>query len=119
MDTENALTPELQNTHINIVSSHQGKNEKLAWKRKIKKMEGFIAELGDYEEAILELVKAKQPTIDDINKLRLEMVRDCIHPKDHLLHHGTHLECKFCNRKISIPKIAKVTTMSDLDSDDE
>lgn len=113
---DNKVSSELQAIHFNIVSSHQGKNDKLAWKRKVKKMEGLISDISHYEEEILKIVMAKQPIMDDINKLRIEMVRDCIHPKDHLVHHGTYITCKFCERNISIPRIPQTAVES---SDDE
>jgi hypothetical protein len=112
------VTPELQAKHIAAVSSHHGKNEKLAWKRKIKKMEGIIAEIGKFEEQILEIVKQKQPLMDDIALLRAEMVRECIHPRDHLVHMGTMLTCKFCNNNISIPRIFSQTLKVE-ESEDE
>lgn len=101
------VTIELAQKHITAVSSHHGKNEKLAWKRKVKKMMGLIQEVGVVEQEILELVLKKQPTLDEIAMLRAEMTKECIHPKDHLVHLGTYLICKFCDNKISIPRILK------------
>ena len=113
METENLdlfaepVTPELAAKHIAAVAAHHGKNEKLAWKRKVKKMMGLIQDVGVVEQEILELVLKKQPTLDEIAILRAEMTKECIHPKDHLVHLGTYLVCKFCDRKISIPRILK------------
>lgn len=101
------VTPELANRHIAAVAAHHGKNEKLAWKRRVKKMMGLIAEVGLVEERILALVLEKQPTLDEIAVLRAEMTKECIHPKDHLVHLGTCLMCKFCDKRISIPRILK------------
>jgi hypothetical protein len=50
------VTPELANKHIAAVAAHHGKNEKLAWKRKVKKMMGLIEEVGVVEQEILALV---------------------------------------------------------------
>jgi hypothetical protein len=99
------VTPALAKLHINAVVSHHGKNEKLAWKRRVKKMMGLIDEMKVVDEQILELSRSKQPTIDEVALLRSEMVKECIHPRDHLVHAGTFLLCKFCERRISIPRI--------------
>jgi hypothetical protein len=101
------VTPELAAKHIAAVAAHHGKNEKLAWKRKVKKMMGLIDEVGVVEQEILELVLKKQPTLDEIAILRAEMTKECIHPKDHLVHLTTCLMCKFCDKRISIPRILK------------
>lgn len=100
-------TPQLAARHIAAVAAHHGKNEKLAWKRKVKKMMGLISEVGVFEQQILELIRNKQPILDDIAVLRSEMMKECIHPKDHLVHHDSYLFCKFCEKKISIPRILK------------
>lgn len=101
------VTAELAAKHIAAVAAHHGKNEKLAWKRKVKKMMGLIEQVGFVEQEILELSLKKQPTLDEISVLRAEMIKECIHPKDHLVHLGTCLLCKFCENKISIPRILK------------
>lgn len=98
---------EEQAKHISAVAAHHGKNEKLAWKRKVKKMDGLFSQLHVFEERILAIVKEKEPLMDDVALLRSEMVKECIHPKDHLVHMNTHLLCKFCEKKISIPRILK------------
>lgn len=105
---QETVTPELAAKHIAAVAAHHGKNEKLAWKRKQKKMGVYIENISVFELKILELIKEKQPILDDIAALRLEMVKECIHPKDNLVHMGTYLICKFCNNKISIPRILTV-----------
>jgi hypothetical protein len=101
------VTQELALRHINAVAAHHGKNEKLAWKRKVKKMTGLICDVGIIEQQILELIAEKQPTLDAIAMLRAEMTKECIHPKDHLVHLTSYLLCKFCENKISIPRILK------------
>lgn len=101
------LTPELIAKQLSTVALHHGKNEKLAFNRKIKKMEGLIESIRDYEQMILDIVKNKQPIADDIRELRAEMVKECIHPKDHLIHCGTYIFCKFCEKKISLPRLLK------------
>ena len=58
------VTPELAAKHIAAVAAHHGKNEKLAWKRKVKKMMGLIGEVGIVEQEILELVLKPRLVID-------------------------------------------------------
>lgn len=111
------VAPELAAKHIAAVAAHHGKNEKLAWKRKIKKMAGLIESVAVVEEEILTLVLKKQPTLDEIAILRAEMVKECIHPKDHLAHLDSYLLCKFCDRKISIPRIIKAEPVEDVSED--
>lgn len=113
------VTPELAQKHIAAVAAHHGKNEKLAWKRKVKKMTGLIADVSVVEQQILELIADKQPTLDAIAMLRAEMTKECIHPKDHLVHLTNYLLCKFCENKISIPRILKDEVVEDSDSEDD
>lgn len=113
------VTPELKAKHIAAVASHPGKNEKLAWKRKVKKMDDLIEKVGEVEKEIMALVLKKQPTLDEIAVLRAEMVKECIHPKDHLVHLDTYLICKFCNSKISIPRIISERNTEDNSDESE
>lgn len=128
MDNETSLnldlfakpaTPEDQAKHIQAVSSHHGKNAKLAWNRKIKKMSSLIDEVNVLQEKILELTREQQPTLDEIALLRAEMIKECVHPKDHLVHLNTYLMCKFCERKISIPRIVKAVVEEDADESED
>lgn len=110
---QEAVTPELAAKHIAAVAAHHGKNEKLAWKRKVKKMMVLIENVGVFENKILELIKDKQPILDEIALLRAEMTKECVHPKDHLVHVQTYLICKFCENRISIPRILKAEEPED------
>jgi hypothetical protein len=74
--------------------------EKLAWRRKYKKMQAMLEELQPIEEQIIQLYEKKQPIFDKIQELREVMTEECIHPKEYLAHRGTHIECKFCNKLI-------------------
>ena len=47
------------------------------------------------------------PIMDEINALRSEMVKECVHPIDDLVYKETHIECKFCNGKIGVPSDAE------------
>lgn len=94
------LTEDEVNEQLSAVSGFANNAEKLAWRRKLKKMQDFLEELSPLEEQILQLYAAKQPIMDKIEKLRAAMIEECIHPSEYLAHRGTHVECKFCNKLI-------------------
>ena len=94
------LTEEQVKKELNDVSRFPENADKLAWRRKMEKMNKFLEELKPIEEEIFELYEKKIPIMDRISKLRKVMVDECIHPKDQLVHKGTHIECKFCNKII-------------------
>jgi len=86
------------------ISNHADRSEKTAWKRKLVNMERLIEELRPVEEKILGIIKnEKQPILDQIQALRQEMVKDCVHPFEHLIQKDGYVECKFCNRRIKVP----------------
>lgn len=95
------LTEEDVQKDLSSVAGFADNAEKLAWRRKLKKMEALLEdELQPIEDKILELYAEKQPIMDKISKLRQEMAAECIHPREYLVHRGTHVECKFCNKII-------------------
>lgn len=84
------------------ISNHADRSEKTAWKRKLANMEKLIEKLRPIEEKILNIIKEeKQTMLDEIQSLRQEMVKDCIHPYEHLVQKDGYVECKFCNRRIN------------------
>jgi len=84
------------------ISNHADRSEKTAWKRKLANMEKLIEKLRPIEAKILNIIKEeKQPMLDEILSLRKEMVKDCIHPYEHLVQKDGYVECKFCNRRIN------------------
>lgn len=87
---------------LDTVANYSDKNEKLSWKRKMKKLSDLVDDLRPYEEEILKLVLKKQPIMDKIDQLRDVMVKECIHPIDYLSHRGDHILCKFCNSRIKV-----------------
>ena len=95
------LTEEDVKKDLEAIYGFSDNSEKLSWRRKYKKMLAFIEELKPLEEEMMRLHMEKMPILDSIEEIREEMVKVCIHPKDFLVHHGTHVECKFCNKKIS------------------
>lgn len=98
-------TPEVAAKQLDAIALHAEKNERLSWTRNYKKLQGLVTELAPYEEKMLELILAKQNIVDEIAVLRESMVKICVHPKDSLAHHDTYAECRFCNRKISLPAV--------------
>lgn len=96
-------TPEQANERIlfESISNHANRSEKTAWKRKLVNMEKLIETIRPIEEKILDIIKdEKQPILDDIQALRQEMVKECIHPYEHLVQKDGYVECKFCNKRI-------------------
>ena len=86
------------------ISNFANRSEKTAWKRKLANMDKFIEQLKPVEEKILTIIKEeKQPLLDQVYKLRQEMVKECIHPYEHLVQKDGYVECKFCNRRIRVP----------------
>lgn len=94
------LTEDDVNQDLTNVAGFADNAEKLAWRRKLKKMETYLEDLQPFEDRILEIYMEKQPLMDKIEKVRQEMTEECIHPKEYLVHRGTHVECKFCNKLI-------------------
>jgi DNA-binding protein H-NS len=97
------LSKEQLEEDLKVIHKNTDKNEKLAWVRKRKRLEEVVQkELQPIEDQIIDLINKKQPVIQEINDLRKVMIKDCVHPEDYLVHHGAHIECKFCDRKIYI-----------------
>lgn len=94
------LTEKDVSDQLSTVSGFANNAEKLSWRRKLKKMHQLIDDLRPFEEEILRLHAKKQPIMDKIQKIRNSMSEECIHPKEYLVHRGTHVECKFCNKLI-------------------
>lgn len=94
------LTEDQANKEVDDVAKFADNAEKLSWRRKLKKLEALVDDLRPYEEEILKLHQEKMPIMDKIEKLRRVMIDECIHPKDQLVHKGTHIECKFCDKII-------------------
>jgi hypothetical protein len=83
------------------ISNHANRSEKTAWKRKLVNMEKLIETIRPIEEKILNIIfDEKQPILDDIQAIRQEMVKECIHPYEHLVQKDGYVECKFCNKRI-------------------
>lgn len=93
-----------QERDLKNVANIKDKNEKLSWTRRQKKIEEMVLEMRPIEDEILALVAKRQVVLDKIGLLRKQMVKECIHPKNSLVHKSTYIDCKFCNAKLSIPR---------------
>ena len=86
------------------IANHANRSEKTAWKRKLTNMEALMEKLHPIEEKILQIITdEKQPLLDEIAELRGVMVKECIHPYEHLVKKDGFVECKFCGKKLKVP----------------
>lgn len=90
------------------ISNNANRSEKTSWNRKMDNMVKLLAELRPIEDKIVELHEKKIPLFDEIQTLRKEMVKDCVHPYEYVLVEKDHAVCKFCERKISLPNIEEM-----------
>lgn len=98
-------TPEEVQQDLNTISTVKNKNERLSWKRKYDRLQEMISnEIKPLEDLLLKTLESKMHAMDRVEELRKQMVKECIHPKNNLVHKGDHVECKFCNTKLSLPK---------------
>lgn len=85
------------------VVNHASKNDRIAWNRKYKKMKTIIDEsIVPLENKILELTMQKMSIMDDIVSLRDTLRKECVHPREFLLHRESHILCKFCESKLNV-----------------
>ena len=89
---------------LESIANNSDRSEKTSWNRKMDNMVKLISRLSPVEDQIAELEAKKIPILDDVQALRQVMVKECIHPYDHLTYFDNHVTCKFCTRKISIPR---------------
>lgn len=98
------LTEQEKENQLITVSRMKNNNEKLSWKRKYEKMQTIINELDETNKKIQSLENEREEVYSRILVLRNTMIKECIHPLDHLIHKNDYIECKFCNVKLSLPK---------------
>ena len=89
-----------QKKQLSAISNFRNKNEKASWMRKKRNLETLVEELTPLEEELRTITQTKEEIIDKINAIRDEMIVECIHPLDYLVHHGTHVVCRFCETKL-------------------
>lgn len=89
------------------ISNAANRSEKTSWNRKMDNMVKLLAALRPIEDQIIELQAKKIPLFDEIQVLRTQMFKDCIHPFEYLIVNSDYVVCKFCNKHLSIPKISE------------
>lgn len=87
------------------IANAANRSEKTSWNRKMDNMVKLLAALRPIEDQIIDLQAKKIPLFDEIQALRVQMVNECVHPFEYLLVKETCVECKFCSKQLSIPKI--------------
>lgn len=92
---------------LEAVADNATRGEKVSWERKADNMQKLVADLAPIEEQIVELMGKKTPIFDEIQNIRTEMVRDCVHPYEQLVFSSTddnkeYILCKFCNKIFSV-----------------
>lgn len=86
------MTPERQ---LKKIVACKEKKDKIYWARLQEKMDILISQI--------DLLESKKiPILEEVQTLRAEMLKLCIHPKKMLVVKETHILCKFCERKISL-----------------
>jgi predicted nucleic acid-binding Zn-ribbon protein len=85
---------------LEIIANHATRSEKTAWERKRNNMDKLVKQLRPLEDKIMEIRAKMNPIYDEIATLRNDMVEDCIHPYDMLVHQGDHIDCKFCGKSL-------------------
>lgn len=107
------------------ISNHATRSEKVSWERQYGNMQKLLTEkLQPIESKILDLIGEKNKIFDEIVVLRDDLVRDCIHPFEHvvedapstsassidsitILRPGITYVCSFCNKKVALNDITK------------
>lgn len=89
-----------QKKQLSAISNFRNKNEKASWMRKKRNLETLVEEISLLEDDLRAITQQKQEIIDKINVIRDEMIVECIHPLDYLVHHGTYVICRFCETKL-------------------
>lgn len=89
------------------VANHATRSEKTAWHRKYKNMQAYVNSINEIENSILDLMEQKQQIVDKMETIRLTMIDECIHPVELLMFKENHIDCKFCNKQLSIPNVNK------------
>lgn len=88
-----------------VISNNANRSEKTSWNRKMDNMVKLMSQLRPIEEKIIELQNEKIPLFDEIQKLRLTMINECVHPYSHLVVLEDSIECKFCSKRMSVPNV--------------
>lgn len=102
------------------ISNHATRSEKVSWERQYGNMQKLLTDkLQPIENKILDLIGQKNKVFDEIVVLRDELIRDCIHPFEHVVEdplvegvvttvgHSGIYTCKFCNKKVALNDVTK------------
>lgn len=86
------------------IADNATRSEKVSWDRKMDNMVKLLAKLRPIEEQIIDLLAQKGPLLDEVQELRRDMVKECVHPYTHLTFNDNDntIVCKFCERKFAI-----------------
>ena len=93
------------------ISNHATRSEKVSWERQFGNMQKLLeTKIQPLENQIIALMAEKSEYIDEMVAIRDELVRDCIHPFEHVVEHQDHpgiYTCKFCDKKVALNDITK------------
>lgn len=104
------------------ISNHATRSEKVSWERQFGNMQKILeTQLQPLENKILDLIVEKNAIYDEMAAIRDELIRDCIHPFEHVTEdplveglivgagvgHSGIYTCKFCNKKVALNDITK------------
>lgn len=98
---------------LDAIADKASRSEKVSWNRKMDNMVKLLSKIGPIEKkrtAVLAKINEAQYELRDLDEewikmydevaiLRNEMVEECVHPFDQLVHKQDHIECKFCYRR--------------------
>lgn len=88
---------------LEYISNFSTRSDKTSWNRKLDNMVKLMSQLTPIEDKIMQIMaEEKQPLLDEIQELRLTMIKECVHPFEQLVEHDNHIECKFCTRHFNI-----------------
>ena len=103
---ENETEKELkQRQMFETIANNATRSEKTSWNRKMDNMVKLLAKLRPIQQQIIDLEVQKLPIMDEVDALRQEMVKECIHPYDSLVEKDNYIECKFCYKRLGLPVI--------------
>lgn len=98
-----------QHKAMDAISNHATRSEKTAWNRQYDNLTKLVRRLEPIEDKLMALQTEKVKIFDELLVLRKELVDGCVHPFEQLVTHDDYVICKFCERKMVLPKNGKET----------
>lgn len=98
---------------IERVANTANRSEKTSWQRKQRNMDDLLKQIRPIEDKILSMQAQLQPIYDAVAMLRTVMVNECIHPQDYLVIKEGFVECKFCNKRMTIPSMPVIVKVDE------